>query len=82
MRMPHMQFVYRIVCQMTGDNTIIDNVQDTNISRLILPIAGGTVSGPDIKGIIVPNSGADWAQLVGGEEQVSNDIPRTDRYPV
>ncbi|KXJ90343.1 hypothetical protein Micbo1qcDRAFT_226225 [Microdochium bolleyi] len=69
MRLPHMQFVYRIVCQMTGDNTIIDNIQDTNVSRLVLPIAGGTVSGPGIKGIIVPNSGADWAQLVGGEQQ-------------
>lgn len=72
MRMPHMDFVYRIVCQMTEDHTLIGNVQDTNISRLILPIAGGTVSGPKIKGIIVPNSGADWAQLVGSEEQVSN----------
>ncbi|KAJ1325343.1 DUF3237 family protein [Microdochium nivale] len=69
MRMPHMDFVYRIVCQMTEDHTLIGNVQDTNISRLILPIAGGTVSGPKIKGIIVPNSGADWAQLVGSEEQ-------------
>lgn len=72
MRMPHMEFVYRIVCQMTGDHSLIDGVQDTNISRLILPIAGGTVSGPNINGIIVPNSGADWAQLVGSEEQVSN----------
>lgn len=70
MRMPHLEHMYRIVCQMTGNNTTIANVQSTNISRLILPIAGGTVSGPNIKGTIVPNSGADWAQLVGDETKV------------
>ncbi|KAL2212971.1 hypothetical protein CC79DRAFT_1390966 [Sarocladium strictum] len=67
MRMPHLEFVYRIVCQMTVNYTTIAAVPDTNISRLVLPIAGGTVSGPDIKGIIVPNSGADWAQVIGDE---------------
>jgi hypothetical protein len=70
MRLPHLQFVYRIVCQMTGKNTMIAGVQDTNVSRMVLPIAGGVVSGPNIRGIIMPNSGADWAQLVGSEPKV------------
>jgi hypothetical protein len=70
MRMPHLEFVYRIVCQMAVNYTTIAAVPDTNISRLVLPIAGGTVSGPDIKGIIVPNSGADWAQVIGDELKV------------
>ena len=60
---------------MTGDNTPIPNVQVTNISRLVLPIGAGTVSGPDIKGCIVPNSGADWAQLIGDEGKVTTPDP-------
>ncbi|KAH7029878.1 uncharacterized protein B0I36DRAFT_432474 [Microdochium trichocladiopsis] len=80
MRMPHLKHVYRIVCHMSGNNTTIPNVQDTDITRLILPIAGGTVSGPQIKGSIVPNSGADWAQLVGGEQK--RFVCLDARYPL
>lgn len=64
MRMPHLEFIYRIVAEMDPGACPIPNVQGTAVSRLILPIAGGTVRGPHIKGEIVKNSGADWAQRV------------------
>lgn len=62
MRMPHLELIYRIVAFMNPDSTSIPNVSNTGLSRLILPIAGGTVRGPNINGEIVKNSGADWAQ--------------------
>lgn len=62
MRMPHLEFIYRIVAFMDPDSSSIPNVGNTGVSRLILPIRGGTVRGPNIRGEIVRNSGADWAQ--------------------
>ncbi|KKY38370.1 hypothetical protein UCDDA912_g01688 [Diaporthe ampelina] len=42
----------------------IPDVHGTAVSRIVLPIAGGTVRGPQINGEIVKNSGADWAQRI------------------
>ncbi|KAI3401531.1 hypothetical protein diail_10132 [Diaporthe ilicicola] len=64
LRMPHLEFIYRIVAEMDPGASPIPNVQGTAVSRIVLPIAGGTVRGPQIKGEIVKNSGADWAQRV------------------
>lgn len=66
MRMPHLEFIYRIVADMDPNSSSIPNVHGTGLSRLILPIVGGTVHGPHITGEIVKNSGADWAQRVSG----------------
>lgn len=66
MRMPHLEFIYRIVADMSPNSFSIPNVHGTGISRLILPIIGGTVRGPRIIGEIVKNSGADWAQRISG----------------
>ncbi|CAN8099174.1 unnamed protein product [Discula destructiva] len=65
MRMPHLEFIYRIVAFMDPESSSIPNINNTGVSRLILPIAGGTVRGPHIRGEIVRNSGADWAQRIG-----------------
>jgi hypothetical protein len=64
MRRPHLEFIYRIVADMDPNASLIPKVQGTGISRLVLPIVGGTVRGPQVNGEIVKNSGADWAQRV------------------
>lgn len=64
MYMPHLEFVYRIVVDMDKDVSEIPNVNNTGVTRLVLPIRGGTVDGPDIKGVIVERSGADWAEMI------------------
>lgn len=71
MVVPHLDFVYRIVCEMDPGITTIAGVQAAAVDRLVLPIARGVVRGPRIRGTIVPNSGADWAQLVRGEKASS-----------
>lgn len=73
MRQPHLEFIYRIVAEMDPGASPIPNVQGTAVSRIVLPIAGGTVRGPQIKGEIVKNSGADWAQRIGS--------PKVGRHP-
>lgn len=64
MRRPHLEFIYRIVAEMDPGASPIPNVHGSAVSRIVLPIAGGTVRGPQIKGEIVKNSGADWAQRI------------------
>lgn len=65
MRMPHLEFIYRIVAEMDkGGVATIEGVDSTDKVRLYLPIEGGTVHGPQIKGIIVHKSGADWAEVM------------------
>jgi uncharacterized protein DUF3237 len=63
MRRPHLEFVYRIVANMDPNISRIDNIDGTGLTRLILPIKDGLVEGPQIKGVIVENSGADWAEV-------------------
>lgn len=72
MRMPHLEFIYRIVVSMDPTSSLIPNIHNNGSSRLILPIAGGTVRGPLVNGEIVQNSGSDWAQIIGGSSQVTN----------
>ncbi|KAM0227501.1 hypothetical protein ACHAPO_011496 [Fusarium lateritium] len=65
MRMPHLEFIYRIVAEMDkGGIEAIEGVDSTDKTRLYLPIQGGTVHGPQIKGVIVHKSGADWAEVI------------------
>lgn len=73
MRRPHLEFIYRIVAEMDPGASPIPNVHGSAISRIVLPIAGGTVRGPQIKGEIVRNSGADWAQRI--------ESPKVGPYP-
>lgn len=65
MRMPHLEFIYRIVAEMDKEGvTEIAGIDGTSKSRVVLPIQGGQVNGPQIKGIIVHKSGADWAEVI------------------
>ncbi|KAK2011932.1 hypothetical protein LZ32DRAFT_692217 [Colletotrichum eremochloae] len=68
MRMPHLNFVYRIVCDMDPNSYEIPNVDSSGITRHVLPILGGSVKGPRIQGKIVERSGADWLQRIHPEK--------------
>ncbi|EEY19600.1 conserved hypothetical protein [Verticillium alfalfae VaMs.102] len=64
MRMPHLEFVYRIVANMDQTKVSeIRNIDGAGLIRLILPIKDGVIDGPRIKGVIVEDSGADWAEI-------------------
>lgn len=64
-----MEFVYRIVADMDSEGiSEIPGVDGTSVSRIVLPIQGGSVSGPRIQGVIVEKSGADWAQVVNPQK--------------
>ncbi|TDZ36596.1 hypothetical protein C8035_v005094 [Colletotrichum spinosum] len=64
MRLPHLDFIYRIVCDMDPSVSEIRNVDNTGVTRLVLPILSGSVRGPRIEATIVERSGADWAEQV------------------
>ncbi|KAM5354659.1 hypothetical protein ACJ41O_001306 [Fusarium nematophilum] len=65
MRTPSLAFVYRLVAKMHPTNGYdIDNIQGTGVSRSIGHIQSGTVRGPEIEGIVVEDSGADWAERI------------------
>jgi len=80
MRMPHLDFIYRIVAEMDqGGVTPIEGVDGTDKIRLVLPIEGGTVHGPGIKGVIVHKSGADWAEVMNPKKvSISNNSDNSD----
>lgn len=65
MRMPHLEFIYRIVAEMDKSGVeAIEGVDSSDKNRLYLPIQGGSVHGPQIKGVILHKSGADWAEVL------------------
>ncbi|KAJ4249787.1 hypothetical protein NW762_012129 [Fusarium torreyae] len=69
MRAPSLEFVYRLVAKMhPTDGYDIENIQGTGVTRSIGHIQSGTVKGPGIEGIVVENSGADWAERVHSEK--------------
>jgi hypothetical protein len=67
MRFPSLDFIYRLECSMSPDEQVVGKPSSSHQSRVILPISGGTVSGPKIAGIIVNASGADWATSLPNE---------------
>lgn len=68
--MPSLDHLFRLYVEMAPprDHTIVSSPHGTPSTRVIMPIAGGTVAGPNISGIIVPNSGADWATNLSGTD--------------
>ncbi|KAM0276603.1 hypothetical protein ACHAQH_006560 [Verticillium albo-atrum] len=71
MRMPHLEFVYRIVANMDQAKVSeIKNIDGAGLTRLILLIKDGIVEGPRIKGVIVEDSGADWAEVPNPDKQI------------
>ncbi|KAM0081503.1 hypothetical protein ACKRZS_006289 [Fusarium odoratissimum] len=76
MRMPHLEFIYRIVAEMDKEGvTEIAGIDGTSKSRVVLPIQGGQVNGPQIKGIIVDKSGADWAEVINPNKGIYRTGP-------
>ena len=79
MRMPHLDFIYRIVAEMDqGGVTPIEGVDGTDKIRLVLPIEGGTVHGPGIKGVIVHKSGADWAEVMNPKKVIISNSDNSE----
>lgn len=69
-----MEFVYRLVANMDPANDYdIADIQGTGVTRSVAHIKSGTVKGPGIEGIVVENSGADWAERVHSQK-VSSSI--------
>ncbi|KAF5004857.1 hypothetical protein FDECE_8639 [Fusarium decemcellulare] len=65
MKAPSLEFVYRLVAKMhPTEDYEIENIQGTGVSRSIGHIQSGTVRGPEIEGIVMENSGADWAERI------------------
>lgn len=50
---------------MAKDNHFVGAQAGTSNARIIMPIVGGTVKGPQISGIIEHMSGADWGLAIG-----------------
>ncbi|CZT15863.1 uncharacterized protein RCC_01701 [Ramularia collo-cygni] len=67
MRLPSMDFIYRLECEMSKDEQIIGKSSVAQVSRAILPISGGTVLGPRISATILNTAGADWATTLAGD---------------
>jgi hypothetical protein len=57
---PPLVFVFELRAQV-GDPVVIGQVPHG--LRRIVAITGGTVSGPMMAGVVVPNSGADWQMI-------------------
>lgn len=70
MRLPNLKHLYRAWVQMDKQTYETKAIQGKalDLDRYLLPIAGGTVQGPRIKGKVVPYSGADWCKKVGSSK--------------
>ncbi|CAD0093168.1 unnamed protein product [Aureobasidium vineae] len=66
MRTPSLKFIYRLECEMARSNHVVGAQSGTSNARVIMPIVGGTVKGPQISAIIEQMSGADWGLAIGG----------------
>jgi hypothetical protein len=81
MKAPSLEFVYRLVAKMhPTDGYDISNVMGTGVSRSIGHIQSGTVKGPGIEGIVMENSGADWAQQIHSKKVSSLHSNSTTRH--
>ncbi|KAF1353214.1 hypothetical protein BDV97DRAFT_282106, partial [Delphinella strobiligena] len=79
MNIPSLDHLFRLCVEMAPPqaHTIIPSPHGTSSTRIIMPIAGGTISGPTINGTIVPNSGADWAMHLSGTDFTKLDARYT-----
>ena len=68
MKIPHMEFIYRLDCEMAKENHLVGAPFGGTNTRMIMPIVGGTVKGPKIDGTIQHMSGADWGTMVKGTD--------------
>lgn len=68
MSIPHLEFIYRLECEMAKDNHAVGAPFGGTDFKMIMPIVGGIVKGPQINGTIEPMSGADWGTMVRGTD--------------
>lgn len=68
MKIPHMEFIYRLDCEMAKENHAVGAPFDGTNSGMIMPIVGGTFKGPQINGTIQQMSGADWGTMIRGTD--------------
>lgn len=68
MRLPNLEFIYRLECEMGKQNTAVGSPFGGTQTRVIMPIVGGTVNGPQISGTIQHMSGADWGTVIDGTD--------------
>ncbi|KAF2211254.1 hypothetical protein CERZMDRAFT_43753 [Cercospora zeae-maydis SCOH1-5] len=77
MKVPHMDFIYRLSCDMAAENQAVGAAFNGSHRRVIMPIEGGIVKGPRISATIQHMSGADWGTQVAGTEYMSLDARYT-----
>ena len=68
MKVPHLDFIYRLSCNMAEDNHLVGASFGASHSRVIMPIVDGDVKGPKISAKIERNSGADWSMTIQGTD--------------
>ncbi|SMQ52327.1 unnamed protein product [Zymoseptoria tritici ST99CH_3D7] len=66
MRMPSMEFIYRLSCDMASENHAVGAPFSGSHNRVIMPIVGGRVEGPRVSADIQHMSGADWGTAIKG----------------
>lgn len=54
---PKLEFLYEITANLDAPHAIGDNPHG---HRLIIPVTGGSLEGPHLKGKVLPTTGADW----------------------
>ncbi|KAH7369571.1 hypothetical protein BKA65DRAFT_470827 [Rhexocercosporidium sp. MPI-PUGE-AT-0058] len=65
MRAPYLEYVYRLQAVMESGPRAgydIKKPYGGSTTRSVMNVVGGLVKGPGINGIVVPSSGADWAE--------------------
>ncbi|KAK3672395.1 hypothetical protein LTR78_007702 [Recurvomyces mirabilis] len=77
MLVPQLDFIYRLKCEMAKDNDMVGAAFGGTNIRIVMPILGGTVKGPQISGIIQERSGADWGSVVQGTDYMRLDARYT-----
>lgn len=68
MKLPHLELLYRLECEMATENQTVGAPFGGTHNRVIMPIVGGTVNGPSIRGVIQHMSGADWGTKIKGTD--------------
>ena len=68
MRLPHLDFIYRLECEMAQEDHDVGAAFSGSHSRIIMPIVRGTVNGPRIRGTIQHMRGADWGTTIKGTD--------------
>ncbi|KAF2220355.1 hypothetical protein BDZ85DRAFT_267618 [Elsinoe ampelina] len=79
MRVPYMDFVYRMSAEMADTTQPVGAPFNGKYARMIMPIKGGIVKGPNFSGEIVHMSGADWGTTVQGADFMRLDARYTVR---